>query len=150
MERFSELRIKGWRQFEDVNIDLRNQVTIITGQNGTGKTSLLNVLGRHFGWELNFVSTPRVNRRNTRVWSDSPEPGEEIDDQVDTATEVGSIEYSNGATCKLTAKTIVESQYHLGYVNQQNVVGLHIPSHRPVATYTAVANIPTNPTTAAQ
>ena len=49
---FKNLTIEDWRQFKNINIDLGDEVTIITGENGTGKTTLLNFLNGHFGWEL--------------------------------------------------------------------------------------------------
>lgn len=58
--------------------------------------------------------------------------------------------YTSGEICNLTTTTIVGAQYQLNYSNPQPVEGLHIPSHRPVATYNAISQIPTDPTTATQ
>jgi predicted ATP-binding protein involved in virulence len=67
---FSRLTLGNWRQFDRVDIDLSKQVTVLTGQNGSGKTTILNLLNRHFGWTLNFVSTPFYGKRANRFWSD--------------------------------------------------------------------------------
>jgi predicted ATP-binding protein involved in virulence len=149
MEKFSELHLRNWRQFDDVTIDLSKQITILTGQNGCGKTTLLTVLSRHFGWNLHFVSTPYVGRRTKRFFSDVLQGWEGDEDDTSTRN-VGSVTYSDGATSFLATKAIVGAQYDLQYSNLRNVVGMHIPSHRPVATYNNVPNIPTNPASATQ
>ena len=58
MIRFKTLEVTDWRQFGSVSIDFHPQATIIVGVNGSGKTSLLNILGRQIGWAPGFVSTP--------------------------------------------------------------------------------------------
>ena len=57
MQSFQKLQLTDWRQFEHVEIDFSKQTTILTGSNGCGKTTILNVLSHHFGWNVNFVST---------------------------------------------------------------------------------------------
>ena len=44
-----ELVYNGWRQFKEVDIKFHKRLTIITGTNGAGKTSILNILNNHFG-----------------------------------------------------------------------------------------------------
>ena len=39
---FSGLYLSGWRQFEFVELDLHPRLTILTGANGCGKTTILN------------------------------------------------------------------------------------------------------------
>jgi predicted ATPase len=43
MNRFRSLRIEGWRQFDNVDIELHPRLTVLTGANGAGKTSLLRI-----------------------------------------------------------------------------------------------------------
>jgi len=57
---------------------------------------------------------------------------------------IGTISYSNGATAQLTVPTAVTPTYNFGIPNQQDVRGLHIPSHRPIYGYQPVQNIPTS------
>ena len=45
------LQIQSWRQFRDLDIEFHARLTIITGGNGAGKTTVLNLLSRHFGWQ---------------------------------------------------------------------------------------------------
>ncbi len=48
---FRNIQIAGWRQYRSVNIALRDRLTILTGANGAGKTTILNLLSRDFGWQ---------------------------------------------------------------------------------------------------
>ena len=167
---FGSISLKGWRQFSDVNLDLSKQVTVLTGQNGTGKTTVLNTLNKHFGWNIQFVSTPYLGKRTAkRLWSDvyghldaptdeskdslvqhssAPQP-DWIEQLQPERKSVGSIAYDNGKRCELTTETLVSSQYQLSYHGLQAVRGLHVPSHTPATVYQAVATIPTEPTAAA-
>lgn len=147
MHYFDRVTFEKWRQFSGVDVDLSRQATILTGQNGCGKTTLLNVLSKHFGWNLHFVSTPFWGRRQRQqFWSDVQKARSlDLDEGGATSAVVGSITYDNGQRCSLSAKTITGAQYQLTYSGQQPVVGLHIPSHRPPATYHNVPNIPTSP-----
>ena len=55
---FRSLRIRSWRQFEDVSIAFHPRLSILTGANGAGKTTLLHLLNRHWGWNIPYVSAP--------------------------------------------------------------------------------------------
>jgi len=151
MRTFARLELAGWRQFAEVSLDLNQQVTVLTGQNGCGKTTILNSLARHFGWNIQFVSTPFWGKKKKeRFWSDVYHSREdELEPEAGTKI-VGTIEYGDGTKCTLRTNSQVGAQYKLQYENQQEVVGLHIPSHRPTASYHKVENIPTDPKTGHQ
>jgi predicted ATPase len=53
---FARLMLGGWRQFDDIDLDLSRRLTIVTGANGAGKTTILNLLIQHFGWASQFVA----------------------------------------------------------------------------------------------
>ncbi|MFV1494290.1 AAA family ATPase [Phaeobacter sp. JH18-32] len=156
MTSFSRVSVNNWRQFSDVNIDLNSKVTVITGSNGSGKTTLLNLVSRHFGWNWTFVSTPWMGKRTAkRIWSDIFQRGETSFDEKDMQSssqrrKIGEIKYNNDARCELMTQTVTGPQYHPEYLGLQAVDGLHIPSHRPVATYHGIQNIPAEPITSAQ
>lgn len=52
----NELRLSGWRQFDDVAIAFHPSMTILTGQNGAGKITILHLLGRSVGWNVLLAS----------------------------------------------------------------------------------------------
>ncbi|WP_373321427.1 AAA family ATPase [Komagataeibacter europaeus] len=56
---FSNIKITGWRQFRNIDIDFHDRLTIITVANGAGKSSILSIPSQHFGWSRNFLSTPK-------------------------------------------------------------------------------------------
>ena len=61
---FNSISLKGWRQFHSVEIDFHERCTIITGANGTGKTTILGVLNSHYGWPNEHIAT--LVRRKVR------------------------------------------------------------------------------------
>jgi predicted ATP-dependent endonuclease of OLD family len=148
MDHFKNIKLGGWRQFERIDISFDSNVTVLTGANGCGKTTVLNVLARHFGWNINFVSTPFYHSKSKeKIWSDIRKAIESDFEQQPGSAEVGSIEYSNGNICQLIVPEENQAQYSLKYQNQLAITGLNIPSHRPVVSYFQIQNIPTNPKT---
>lgn len=147
---FAAISIRNWRQFADVNIDLTSPMTVITGANGTGKTSILNLLSRHFGWNFVFVAAPYLTRKEKkRLYADvRSEVMSQLESEQDGRTSIGEVEYSDGSTCKIMAPIGTggdNPQYQPKFLEMKAVVGLHVPSHRPPVSYKQVAEIPTNP-----
>ena len=56
--KFKQLKIQNWRQFDNVSVEFGERMTILTGANGSGKTTLLNLLSRHF-WLVHKLYQPR-------------------------------------------------------------------------------------------
>lgn len=149
MNLFKNLKLKGWRQFEEIDINFENQTTILTGANGCGKTTILNVLSRHFGWNMRFSATPFIGKKKKKkIFSDLRKiiEGEDV---TNTAESVGEITYMNGGKCQLQIPPNSSSNplYQLQYSNQQEVIGLHIPSHRPAISFQNIDSLPVNPKT---
>ena len=146
MDTFKNIKLHGWRQFENIEIDFSSNITVLTGPNGCGKTTILNVLARHFGWNINFISSPYYEKKSgKKLWSDLKREFEYESDIPANQTEVGKIEYSNGNMCQLIVPLQSQAQYQLQYQNQMGITGLNIPSHRPIMGYFQIQNIPTNP-----
>jgi predicted ATPase len=161
---FSRLRISNWRQFRELDISFHDRLTILTGANGAGKTSILNILSSHFGWNAVFVSTPR--RMGTEVsffadsWTD-----EYLDSYAnwlaafDNATpapvpatppgheqNIGELTYADGSTTALRVpSSSVGSSFQISMPAQKPQMGIHIPSHRATFSHQPVENIPTSP-----
>jgi hypothetical protein len=145
---FSDMKLHRWRQFKDVDISFDAKITILTGENGTGKTTILNILSRHFGWNFQFASTllPLSKKLRKAIWSDLWDTIFSDLDVKPGSTEVGTIAYPGGQVCKLMVQQQGnQAQYNPQYSNQQSVLGLHIPSHQPAFTYHRVSDIPTEP-----
>lgn len=143
---FSTLGLHDWRQFDEIELSFHPRLTVITGANAAGKTTILNILGSHFGWQAQFVGTPARKRGAlsflSGLWrrKSEPEPAGQI--------EVGSIGYTSGASCQLVVPgELGIAPFNIGYTSQQAVAGLFIPSHRPTFVYQQVTQIPTIPLT---
>ncbi len=149
---FKKITLSDWRQFAEVNVPLTEQVTVLTGPNGCGKTTILNTLSRHFGWNINLVSTPYLSeKQRERVYSEFGRDWVDQDRPTQGKT-VGEIVYSTDASCTLLVpqKASTNPQYALQYDRQLPVHGLNIPSHRPAANYQRINEIPTDPKAAQQ
>ena len=60
---FSKLKLNHWQQFENIDLDIHERLTIITGSNGCGKTTLLNLFAKHSGWQGSSLSTPKKDKK---------------------------------------------------------------------------------------
>ena len=154
---FKKIRLHGWRQFRNVEIDFHARLTILTGANGAGKTTLLSLVSRHFGWSSAYISTPRKREvsanltYSTDSWDAEKEAffesnPLEIPKPVGPQITIGTIAYGNGIDAILAVQTDnAGAMYDVIVTPQQPVEGLHIPSHRATYSYQQVQNIPTVP-----
>jgi energy-coupling factor transporter ATP-binding protein EcfA2 len=122
---FRDLTLRDWRQFDRVSLSFHPRLTVMTGANAAGKTTLLTLLASHFGWQTAFVGTPAKKRRGgvlsflTGFWRSRRHDVESV------AAEVGSITCTNGAGCQLQAPTELEgAAFNVKYSAQQPVSGL--------------------------
>ncbi len=139
MTQFASISLGGWRQFGSVAIDFHDRATIITGANGAGKTTILNILSQHFGWSLSFVGTLGIGRSGAlRYFSGVVEEGGSEGGHV----QVGQLTYDDGAVAALTVPQQGAS-FQIGVNGRRDVKGIYITSHRPVYSYQAVTEIPT-------
>lgn len=145
---FDKLELSGWRQFRDVKIDFHDRLTVLTGANGAGKSTILKLLKCHFPYESdeNFLATPIQKEGKTKFsfgawWStrldsifsrDVPEDSEEI----------GKISFSNNENTLLKLPSSGSLQYALKRTAVINVNGVSISSHRSLPRYNEIKNIP--------
>lgn len=148
MSGFKNLSIKGWRQFQSIYINLHPRLTIITGANGSGKSTILSFFTRHFGYYKPYLATPQARGGKNpfsfgifnRIKSLFLQPA---DNSV--AIIIGEIEYKNGSRSNLTLPAQQGLHYQITVDAQQPVEGLHIDSHRAPNLYRGVASFPSTP-----
>jgi hypothetical protein len=139
---FKNLSISGWRQFKNVALEFHPRLTVLTGSNGAGKSSLLNLLTPHFGWQRAFLGTPKKKRTGgeIRYFTGIRRRSASLPSEPNAALEVGRITYSNGAMGHIQAASEAQ-QYSVTIINQQSVLGTFISSHRVMPTFQPVNHV---------
>jgi len=143
---FKSLKINGWRQFQSIDIDFHPRLTVITGTNGAGKSTILNILSMHVGISRQYYALPH---RRGNILSYLPGifniPKKLfkwiVPDRTPFQQYLGEISYSNDITSKIVIPTSPGLAYDVTLENQQNIVGFHMPSHRLLPHYQPVANL---------
>lgn len=157
---FSEIHIKEWRQFSDVNIVFHDHLTVLTGANGAGKTTILNLLSKCVGWEPQFVSSYEQDDKGLSKYVNS------IIDRAKSLINVfangksgktvemdklGNIIFSDGISVDLVLPDNVSGgTYGIKLNGETTVKGVYVTSHRPNFPYKAVKAIPTTVATRKQ
>ncbi|MGL4692511.1 MAG: AAA family ATPase [Stenotrophomonas maltophilia] len=140
---FTRLTIKNWRQFANLDIEFHPTLTIITGSNGAGKSTILKLLAQHFGWHVPLLATPKHGKSGTLTYSSGV--WEELLRGIQPyGPSVGELTYSNEYTTALRVPETGGIEFNVSFDNMQSVTGMNIGSHRPIGNYQQVANIPTN------
>ena len=68
---FTRLSIKDWRQFSNIDIVFHEHLTVLTGANGAGKTTVLNLLSKSTGWNPQFVSSYEKDEKGVSKYFNS-------------------------------------------------------------------------------
>ncbi len=161
-----KVTLKGWRQFngQGVDIDLDAQTTIIAGANGTGKTTVLNVVARAFGVNvLSFASGVDEAGSFSADATENPDADGDsrlqnrrvvVNNQAHNVTaeqhEVGSIEIGH-STFPLFTPPRVGAEFNLALLGQIPSVGVaYLSAHRPALRAAQVGSIPTTAPGAAE
>lgn len=144
---FSRLEVSDWRQFSQVDINLTERLTVITGANGAGKTSLLRLMSQSLGWESTFLAEPHVSengqlkflsgiRRGLRRLSRT---------SVKDPNQFGRLTFSDGEVSSLMLPPqSTGAVMKVGILPARRVEGIFIASNRPASQYRPVASISTS------
>lgn len=137
---FTSMRVEDWRQFGVVDLAFHPRLTVLTGANATGKTTLLQVLGMHFNWIVPLLGVPIRDRAGRFMYVPGLRKSRAQDQPIRS---IGQIQYDTGAVAELQVNEEVSNQYNISINNQQQLPGLSIPSHRSYYAYQPVTDIPT-------
>lgn len=151
---FKRIKLSGWRQFSDIDIVFHDHLTVLTGANGAGKTTVLNLLSELVGWDPQFVSAYKTNDNGQAKYYNSLAPNRneqfirDTDTNIvsnnDTYNKLGELESSDGEIIDLLIPNDVREgiyQIHLGAGKKEK--GVYVNSHRPTFPYKALKSIPT-------
>ena len=144
---FRQIQINRWRQFSDLDIAFHPRLTVLTGANASGKSTILNLLAMHFNWSRVYSSTPMRRRGAGRLWSSRGFSFRRRRSDLDEGWhQVGALSYANGSETPVTVPegdTSSRSQYSVALPQQQPVPGVFLTSHRAVSgNYAEVQTIP--------
>lgn len=143
---YDNIKISDWRQFQDIDINFDEHLTILTGANGAGKTTILNILSKPLGRTINFVSTPERDKKTGilkyltgKFFRKSKEIN--IANTISSQA-LGSISYKSN-TYNITFPNNIKNTYDINISSMLAVNGVFISSHRNNFVYKNVTHIPT-------
>lgn len=142
--KLDNLRIHGWRQFGNVDIEFHPRLTVLAGANGAGKSTLLRLISQHFGNQFSILSTPKKNTKGELNYFSGIFKAPKKYNVPDNGSSIGYIKYSNGMVAQLHVPPGGSLLYNVSVPMMAGLDGLFIGSHRPTSNYQAIASIPTN------
>lgn len=149
---FTRLNIKEWRQFSDVDIVFHDHLTVLTGANGAGKTTILNLLSKSTGWNPQFVSSYEKDEKGgSKYFNSLKNFGKKLfiklpstNDNQPISNKLGELEFSDGTIGDLVLpNNISNGTYSIAIEGGKTEKGVYVNSHRPNFPYKAVKSVPT-------
>lgn len=146
---FSNISISKWRQFDRIDIDLHPRLTVLTGANGSGKSTILSILEANLldGQKGQYLATPEEDKKSKKMFFSFSNLFASIRGAVGNSGasegQIGKIELKGeSATISISLPPPDQIQYQLRFSWQANVKGFKIGSHRALPMYQAIADIP--------
>lgn len=142
---FRSLRLGSWRQFYSVDISFHPHLTVLTGANGAGKSTILNILSNNLGVARPYLAVPTKTKSGTAFFPGIYRISEKLRRIFGTEArrsenDVGDLVYTNGTIAHLIVPQENSLSYSLNVQDQQPVAGFHIPSHRLLPVYRRLPN----------
>lgn len=156
---FTRLSIKDWRQFSNIDIVFHEHLTVLTGANGAGKTTVLNLLSKSTGWNPQFVSSYEKDEKGVSKYFNSLKSlGQKLFIKLTSTNnnqaiknKLGELEFSDGVICDLVLPdNITNGTYGIEIKGGKTEKGVYVNSHRPNFPYKAVKSVPTSVATRQQ
>jgi hypothetical protein len=136
---FARLQLKDWRQFSEIDIRFHPRLTVLTGANASGKTTLLNLLSQHFNWFIQYLGVPVRSSSLSQQWQ------VDLHDTDQTTTTIGQLAYTDGPTSPILVHGGAGyPTYHLEIRDQKLVPGIFISSHRALSEYQPLQSLPSH------
>ena len=101
--RISELEISNFRRFESLSIDFDQQLTVLVGDNGTGKSTLIDAASIALGTlfhKIEYATSPSISSDDARGV---------VIKQGDMISWTRSLNSAKGRTPRADAKTIIDA-----------------------------------------
>lgn len=136
-ETFRRIVVSSWRQFDRVDIRLDSRLTILTGENGTGKTTLLGMLGQSFGEAVQFLGTPVRDTEGFRFRAARRPTGD--------FEPLGLIEFQSGSSSRVGVREWVGSNqpyFTPELTPYRSVPGLYLDAQRVIGPYQPLESVP--------
>lgn len=139
---FARLTLKDWQQFAEIDITFHPRATILTGSNGSGKTTILSFLAKHRGWQQFSLATPKNDliSKGLKYFSLLRNLGKD----ANADRSIGTLTYTDKSSATFLAPEAGAAQYQVEIRNQQYARFFYIPSHRQIFSYRRVAQINTS------
>lgn len=150
-----KIELQKWNQFEYIDIDFHPNLTIITGANGSGKSSIIRMIGRTIGWEYRETATPITEEIKKRFnlkflsglnFEKLEALIEDESEKYENSFTIGSISTEIGSFNLNVPKETTSPDYNLRTEPVEHIrngiPGVNIPSHKLPYKYKKIDNIP--------
>lgn len=145
---FKKLELSGWRQFANVHIEFHDKLTVLTGANGSGKSTILNILSRHVGAERPYLGVPRRGEDGAVTWLTGRLSWSSFWQKLfgpwawRASDQVGQIHYTDGTATPLIVPEVGGHTFSISLPQQRDVKGMVIGSHRLMPQYQRLEHMP--------